>query len=123
METVFRDKFSENIRVSAIFSHQAHREECNSYFHKAFSDFYFYLGAFGWVQSQCRQSARLFLQSSELGLTNPNPHPQASVSPSLVPGGLAGEGGGPNSDEGTYSGALGVYVLCLCNYNSPKSLW
>jgi hypothetical protein len=24
METMFRDKFSENIRVRAIFSHQAH---------------------------------------------------------------------------------------------------
>jgi hypothetical protein len=52
------------------------------------------------------QSARLSLQSSELGPTPPPPHPQASVSPPLVPGGgthsLAGEGvGGPNSDEGT----------------------
>jgi hypothetical protein len=44
METMFRDKFSENIRVSAIFSHQAHREECNSYSHKAFRDCDAYLG-------------------------------------------------------------------------------
>jgi hypothetical protein len=46
-----------------------------------------------WYRPQSRQNARLFLQSSELGL----PHPLASVPlPPLVPGGgtrsLAGEG-------------------------------
>jgi hypothetical protein len=52
------------------------------------------------------QSARLFPQSSKLGLPQPR-HP-ASLSPPLVQGGghtpFAGEevgGGGPNSDEGT----------------------
>jgi hypothetical protein len=50
------------------------------------------------VYPQSRQSARLFLLSSELGPPQPS-HPQVSVSPSpLVPGGethsLAGEGVG-----------------------------
>jgi hypothetical protein len=67
--------------------------------------------------AQSRQSARLFLQSSELG--PPPPLPQASVShPHLVPGkhSLAGEGvgwgRGHNSDEGTDCGTLGINVLC-----------
>jgi hypothetical protein len=64
--------------------------------------------------AQSRQSAKPFLQSLELGL--PPPHPQANVSPHLVPGGthsLAGEMvGGPNSDEGTDTcDPLGIYVL------------
>ncbi len=54
--------------------------------------------------AQRRQGARLFLQSSELG-PPPPPHPQASVSPPLIPGGthsLGEEGvGDPSSDEGT----------------------
>ncbi len=58
------------------------------------------------ARPQSRQSARLFLQSSELGHPPPLPHPQANVSLTLGPGGdtLAcgrREGGGPNSDEGT----------------------
>ncbi len=93
-----------------FFSQQADREECNSYSHKAFRDcdFYFFWGSFGWVQSLSRHSARLFLQSSELG--PPSPHPQAIVSPFLAPGGIhvlaregeagPGGGGGPNSIRG-----------------------
>jgi hypothetical protein len=63
------------------------------------------------------QSARIFLQSSELGPPTPPPHPQASVSPFGSGGGthsLGGEGlEGPNSDEGTDTVLLYVcYVLC-----------
>ncbi len=64
------------------------------------------------------QSARLSVQSSELGPTNsPPPHPQACVAPHLDGGGgadtLACEGwnGGPSSDEGTDN-----LVFCV-NYN------
>ncbi len=47
--------------------------------------------------------------------TPPTPHPQASVPPPLVPGGgaLAGERGGwesPNSDEGTYTVVLFIFM-------------
>ncbi len=68
-------------------------------------------------RAQSRQSARLFLQTSELG----PPHTPSSrwvcTPPPLVPGGgtLAcgrGGGGGPNSDEGTddvVPGTLGIY--------------
>jgi hypothetical protein len=68
--------------------------------------------------SQGRQSARLFLKSSELG-PSPPPHPQASVSPTLVPGGtlsLAGEGVGEGSQFGRgdrHYGTLGINVLCV----------
>jgi hypothetical protein len=55
---------------------------------------------------QSRQSAKLFLQSSELG--SPNPHTRRRVCPPPFGSGggrhsLAVEGvhGGPNSDEGT----------------------
>jgi hypothetical protein len=65
-----------------------------------------------------RQSTRFFLQSSELG-----PHPlsrQASIPPPLIFGWwgggthlLGGEGGGPNSDEGTDTcDTINIYVLC-----------
>ncbi len=52
----------------------------------------------------------------------PSPHPQSSVSPPLVPGGdtlaCGRGGGGPNSDEGTHCGTLGmtlngVQPLCI----------
>ncbi len=62
---------------------------------------------FGWAPEKCRQSARLFLQSSELRLPHPHPLTRRRVCspPPLVQGGYtltAGEGvGGPNSDEGT----------------------
>ncbi len=58
-----------------------------------------------WMESQSRQSAKLFFQSLELGLP-PTPHPQASVPP---PPCFWGEGNtrwwergweSPNSDEG-----------------------
>ncbi len=56
-------------------------------------------------ESQSRQSARLFLRSSELGL--PHPLPAGEFSPRVCLGGgghsLGGEGvgEGPDSDEGT----------------------
>jgi hypothetical protein len=64
---------------------------------------------------QRRQSAMLFLQSSELG---PPPHPQPSVSPPLVPGGthsLAGEGvGGSQFGRGDRQcGTLDIYICTL----------
>jgi hypothetical protein len=54
----------------------------------------------GEVALEHRQSARPFLQSSELGLPHAPTHPQASLAPTLVPNGgrvahsLAGEGVG-----------------------------
>jgi hypothetical protein len=80
------------------------------------------------LQAQSRQSAKLFLQSSELGLP-PTPHPQASVPP---PPCFWGEGNtrrrergweSPNSDEGhtlwysLYVRTLWLQVLVL--QNSP----
>jgi hypothetical protein len=71
--------------------------------------------------AQCRQSAKLFLQSSELGL----PHPQASVPPPppLVSGerthSLAGEEGVEESQfrrGDMHCGTLGIYVLCGSEY-------
>jgi len=71
--------------------------------------------------AQSRQSAMLFLQSSELG---PPPHPQPSVSPPLVPGGthsLAGERvGGPKSDEGTDTAVRTLGILYIVR---PAGLW
>ncbi len=70
------------------------------------------------MEGQSRQSARLFLQSSELGL--PQPLTRRRVCPPLLVGGggggnsLAGEGVvGPNSVEGTDTVVLlPPYVLC-----------
>ncbi len=52
--------------------------------------------------TQSRQNARLFLQSSEFGVS-PLPHPQASVPPPPIDSGgggggtlAGGRGGGPN---------------------------
>ncbi len=67
--------------------------------------------------SHSRQSARLVLQSSELG--PPPPHPLASVSPPpLVPGEghtrLRERGWeSPNYDEGTYTVVLFIYMYFL----------
>ncbi len=52
---------------------------------------------------------------SSLNWNSPNPHPQASVSPTFGSGGgthsLAGEGlGSPNSDEGTDTVVLKVHM-------------
>jgi hypothetical protein len=59
------------------------------------------------LNTQSRQSARLFLQSSELGSPTPSPGGEC-VPPRLVPG-----EGGTNSYEGTrHCGFLGIYVLC-----------
>jgi hypothetical protein len=63
--------------------------------------------------TQSRQSAKLFLQSSELGLPHPLTRTRVCTPPLLlVPGGphsLSGEGvGGPSSDEGTDAVVLGL---------------
>jgi hypothetical protein len=71
---------------------------------------------------QSRQSTRLCLQSSELGLPTPSPHLQTSVSPPpwFRDGGytlaLAEErvGNSPNSDEGTDTVVLQLYICALC---------
>jgi hypothetical protein len=64
--------------------------------------------------SQCRQSAKLFLQSSELGHHHPPPLPQASVSPPLwFRGGGEHTGGGSQFGRGEkHCSTLGLYVLC-----------
>jgi hypothetical protein len=61
------------------------------------------------IQAQIRQSARLFLQSSELGpLSRKRVYPPGTKR--VETHSPAGEGvGGPNSDEGTDSVALGKY--------------
>ncbi len=59
------------------------------------------------VRTQNRQSAKLFLQSSELGFPYPLTRRRVCTPSSLVPGGHTRlrerrwGGGGPNSDEGT----------------------
>jgi hypothetical protein len=76
---------------------------------------------------QSRQSAKLFIQSSELGL--PQPLTRRRVCP--LPPVLGGEGhtrlrercwGSPNSDEGTYTVVLFIYMyivqLTLCSFPS-----
>jgi hypothetical protein len=70
------------------------------------------------VYPQSRQSARLFLQSSELGPPPQPSHPQASVSPPVwFRGGgthsLGGEGvGGSHFGRGDrHCGTLGIYVV------------
>jgi hypothetical protein len=68
------------------------------------------------LNPQSRQSAKLFLQSSELGLP-PTPHPLANVSSPLW---FWGEGHtrwrerreSTNSDEVTYTKLLFTYLLC-----------
>ena len=70
---------------------------------------------------QSRQSAKLFLQSSELGLPPPLARRHVCPPPPLVqgegaPGTLAGVRGGwksPNSGEGTYTVVLTLYNLFL----------
>jgi hypothetical protein len=68
-----------------------------------------------------RQSAKLFLQSSEMGL--PQPLTRRRVCPPFSSGGrgtLAGERGGwesPNFDEGTYTVVLYLYVLCALHWS------
>jgi hypothetical protein len=78
-----------------------------------------------WLNPQSRQSAKLFLQSSELGLPQP-PHPQASVPPPPHPR-FWGGGGAAHSlaREGLresqfrrgdiHCGTLYMYVLCGLN--------
>ncbi len=59
----------------------------------------------GYWSTQSRQSARLFLQSSELGLPHPLTRSRACPPPLVQRGWdtLACERGGPNSNEGTYT--------------------
>ncbi len=71
------------------------------------------------MHPQSRQSAKLFLKSSELG---PNPSPAGECSPS--PQNRGGGGGhtrwrergweSPNFDEEIHCGTLYIYVLCVC---------
>jgi hypothetical protein len=66
------------------------------------------------LHARSRQSAKLFLQSSELG--TPHPHPQVSLpSPPLVPGwathSLPGKGWEFRRGD-RHCGTLGIYVLC-----------
>jgi hypothetical protein len=69
----------------------------------------------GQVSTQGRQSAKPFLQSSELGLPAPLTRRSVPPPPTFGSGGrgtIAGESGGwesPNSDEGTYT-------VVLCRY-------
>jgi hypothetical protein len=68
-----------------------------------------------WGRAQSIQSARLFLQPSEL--EPPPPHPQVSLSPLLVQRGghtpLREKGGGSQFRRGNrHCGYLGMYVLC-----------
>jgi hypothetical protein len=68
---------------------------------------------------QSIESARLFLQSSELGLPHTPSH-AGECGPLFGSGGrthrIAGEGeeGGPNSVEGTDTGTPGIHVYVLC---------
>ncbi len=76
---------------------------------------------------QSRQSARIFLQSSELGL--PHSLTRRRVCLPLLPFGsggrthsLAGEGRSPNSDDGTDTLVLLVYVqYFVCNTVTHKT--
>jgi hypothetical protein len=66
---------------------------------------------------QSRQSAKLFLQSSELGLPHPSTAGECAPPPPLVPGGrgtLACRrwGGGIPIPEGTYTVVLYLCVFC-----------
>ncbi len=67
------------------------------------------------MEAQSKQSAKLFLQSSELGLPQPlTPWRVCPCTPPPVMGGgahsLAREGWeSPNSDEGTYTVVLFIY--------------
>ncbi len=73
--------------------------------------------------AQSRQSARLFLQSSELG--TPTPSPSVKCAPWFGGQGHTrlrepGEGG-PNSDEGTDNVVLEVYTVCTSWFGSSKA--
>jgi hypothetical protein len=72
---------------------------------------------------QSRQSAKLFLQSSELRLPQPITRRQVCPPPPLFRGGghtRWRERGleSPNSDEGTYSVVLCIYIYVLCEVHS-----
>jgi hypothetical protein len=66
--------------------------------------------------AQSRQSARLFLQSSELG--PPTPSPAGGLCPLFDSGGRdtlscgTGGGGSPSGRGDRHCGILGIYVLC-----------
>ncbi len=74
----------------------------------------------GTFKPQSIQSAKLFLQSSELGFPHPLTRSRVCPSPPLVPGGgahsLAGEGVGESQfRRGTYTVVLFNHVLCALN--------
>ncbi len=75
-------------------------------------------------EHRVRQSAKLFLQSSELGLPIPRPHPTPSYAGECVPPPTLGSGGGTlargrggggshfgRGDTGTDT-VVGTYILC-----------
>jgi hypothetical protein len=68
-----------------------------------------------------RQSAKLFLKSSELGLPQPLTRRRVCPPPPCLGGGARWRKRGwenPNSDEGTHCGTLYIYVLCGELYNT-----
>jgi hypothetical protein len=65
--------------------------------------------------AQSRQSAQLFLQSSELELPQP-------LTRRRVTRWRAREWEGPNSDEGTYT-VIYMYFVSLCNPLPPRNLY
>ncbi len=69
------------------------------------------------VQTQSRQSAKLFLLSSELGLPHPSPAGECAPLWFGVEGHTRWREKGwesPNSDEGTYTVVLFIYIYVLC---------
>ncbi len=94
---------------------------------------YVFIYVFLWLQGslpQSRQSARLFLQSSELGTSPPPPNPltlrRVCPPPTLVSGigahSLAGEvvGGSQFGRGDRHCGTLGIYALCGREASNPN---
>jgi hypothetical protein len=74
------------------------------------------------IRAQSRQSAKLFLQSSELGLPRPLPRRRVCPLPPVLGGGaysLAREGLGESQLRrgDIHCGTLYIYVLCAYGYN------
>jgi hypothetical protein len=94
----------------------------SSYTHISVRDLCIYIFP-GSVCPQSRQSAKLFLQSSELGLPNPSPCRRVCPPP-LVPGGgahsLTREGVGESQFRrgDIHCGTLYIYVLCESAYSA-----
>ncbi len=78
------------------------------------------------IKTQSRQSAKLFLQSSELGLPNPSPSGECAPPP-FGPGGggwIHSQGergwGSPNSDEGTNTVVLFINTYFVHQNNAGR---